>query len=354
MSSAQPRRRWPTAPTSRAAAFALATAVAGCLGAGSSTTLPAAGAHDDDGAGQLARASIQIRLGDDCSDLAVDPAPSEPVRRYTHRSPSAGGWHDGSGDGGDPAYAGSVYGLDASVGGGTYGGFGMLGGTFGIAGPPAPTGTDGGDGAVLGVVTWRGDRGVVWPPGCPGTRVAHAGGATAGAVVYLASAPLRRDRSDDDDRMTVERGAIVADRCALWPAVQVIGPLPGLVDVENGSDQVLRLGAGGRTALTLEPGGRWRVPVSDTALVRIDAEQRAPAWLVGLTHDYHTVTDDLGRFALDGVPAGTYELVVWSPPLVRALDGDRPVWTEPTTVRRRITVGTTGTVRLAIALDPAP
>lgn len=365
MSVADPHRRRPPAATARAgatsaafaafAAFAVAAAVAGCLGAGGSTTLPPAGANNDDGAGQLARASVQIRLGDERSDLEVDRAPAESPRRYSRRSPSPGDWADGSGyGGGDPTFAGSVYGLDSSVGGASYGGFGLVGGGgFGIGGPPLPRRTDGGDGAVLGVVTWRGDRGVAWPAGCPGARVAHAGGATAGAVVYLASAPLRRDRSDDD-RTVVERGAIEADRCGLWPAAQVIGPLPGLVDVENGSDQLVRLGTGGRDELTLEPGGRWRVAVSDASLVRIDADQRSPAWLLGLTHDYHTVTDDLGRFVLDGVPAGTYDLVVWSPPLVRGLAGDQPVWTEPTTVRRRITVGATGTVRLSIALDPAP
>ena len=67
-----------------------------------------------------------------------------------------------------------------------------------------------------------------------------------------------------------------------------------------------------------------------------------------------TVTDALGRFAIDGVPAGSYELVIWYPPMVRAVEDDRPVWTEPTVVRRRISVGAAETVRAGLALTPTP
>ena len=343
----QGRRARATAP-----AVALVVALAGCGGAPGAPVMPAAGAHDDDGVGQLAQASVQIRLGDGGPDFDAERERAEAAARRHYHDRSARSARSAFGL--DPVYGGSVYGLDSSLGGGVYGGFGIGRTGFGIVGPALSTRGDAGGAAVLGVVTWRGDRGVAWPDGCPDARVARAGGATAGAVVFLANAPLRLDRFDDERGM-ISRGALDADRCALWPAAQVLGPVPGLVDIENGSGAPLRLGVdGGPTTVTLEPGARSRLAITDVEVVRVDADRRAPAWLLGQPHDHLTVTDALGRFALDGVPAGSYELVIWYPPLVRTIDGGRPAWTEPTTLRRRITVGATGTARLALALDPAP
>jgi hypothetical protein len=347
------RGRRPARGAVRAIAAATVATVAtlamvACVGPRGSAPLPAAGDREDDGAGQLAQASIQVRLGAGVTgvDDELERVRSAGARYY--RRGSASGWTPGSGV--DPSLAGSVYGLDTSVGGMAYG-IGPIG--FGIVGPRMTPRRAIGDGAVLGALTWRADRGVAWPAGCAGARVAKAGGPVAGAVVSLASAPLRRDRIDDD-RWTVARGAIVADDCAPAPAAQPIGPVPGLVEVENGGRAPTTVSAGRAGKATLDPGGRWTFAVADLAPVRVDADGRAPAWLVGQTHDFATVTDGLGRFAIDAVPAGTYELVVWYPPLVRTLDGARPVWTDATTVRRTVTVGTTGTVRLAVALDPAP
>jgi len=39
----------------------------------------------------------------------------------------------------------------------------------------------------------------------------------------------------------------------------------------------------------------------------------ARAWLLVIDHPYACITDDAGRFTLSGVPAGTYELVLWMP-----------------------------------------
>lgn len=317
--------------------------LAGC--GAPSHRLPPAGSIDDrtggadDGAGQLAQASVQIRLGDGLDEPAAG-SDSRDTRRYYFRERRDEAW-----------FSGSVYGLDASMGGG-YGGFAVAT-PFGVLDGAAPPPYDRGDAALVGQVTWRAGRGVPWPAGCEG-RVARAGAPAAGVVVYLAQANRRTDE-DDDGRWSTTRGAVVADRCGLWPAAQSVGPVPAVIDVENAGPSSLVLGRGTSGGeLTLEPGARWSFGVAEPALVRLDADDRAPAWILGQLHDFHTVTDDLGRFALDGVPAGTYELVVWSPPLVRALDGERPQWTEPTTAVQRVTVGATGTARVTVALDPAP
>lgn len=337
-----------------AIALAALAALVGC-GGRAAATLPAAGADGDDGAGQLAQASLEVRLGDGMPDLAaeVERARASAGRRTT-RPALTGAWTSTRADGTDPTLAGSVYGLDSSVGGAMYGfGLGFGGGGFGIAGGDLPSRTDGGDGAVLGTVTWRGDGGVAWPAGCAGARVARAGGAVAGAIVYLAGAPLRRD-AFDDERWTPARGALTADDCALWPTAQVIAPVPGVVELENGAATPLPLAVDGRSGPTLEPGARSKLAMTAVAIVRVDGGGRAPAWVLGQTSDYHTITDALGRFAIDGVPAGSYELVIWYPPLVRAVEDGRPVWTEPTVARRRIAVGAAETVRASLALTPTP
>lgn len=351
MSAAPDRRR----RTARPATIALALALGGCLGPRRAAPLPAAGAQDDDGAGQLAQASVQIQLGDGARDLDLE---RDRRRGGFRRAPRWSEWSGGAAYGGlDPSLGGSVYGLDASAGGLGYGvtfGLGHGSGGFGVRGPAMPELTSGGEAGIVGVVTWRADRGVEWPAGCAGARVARAGGAAAGAVVFLASAPRRAERYDDEQWLAV-RGAIDADGCALWPAAQAIGPTPAMIDLENGSGEPLRLALGGpQRSVVLEPGARTRMQLDQAEVVRIDADRRAPAWLLGQAHDYHTVTDPLGRFALAEVPAGTYELVVWYPPVARSVEGDRPAWTEPTVLRRRVTVGATGTVRLSLALDPAP
>ncbi|HVV84237.1 MAG TPA: hypothetical protein VHE35_14290 [Kofleriaceae bacterium] len=333
----------------RGALAAAAVALAGCAGARNDWPLPPAGSGSDDGAGQLAQASVQLRLeGGDDDDNNNDAQDTPPPREG--RAAIFGTWAGGAGYGADPSLSGSVYGLDGSAGGAMYA-YGS-GPPFGITGPSLPPRTDGGAAAVVGVVTWRGDRGIAWPAGCAGARVAHAGGATEGALVYLANAPLRHGPFDDE-RWTPARGAIEADGCALWPPAQMVGPAPGMVDVENASAEPLSMTIGS-AAVELEPGADWRLPVQQVGVIRVDAGTRAPAWVLGENHDYFTVTDALGRFALDGVPAGTYDLVVWYPPLVRAMDGDRPQWTDATAIHRRVTVGATGAVRVAVALDPAP
>src|SRR5688572_656985 len=49
-----------------------AVAIAGCVGPRGTAPLPVAGHRDDDGAGQLAQASVQIRLGEGVTDAELE------------------------------------------------------------------------------------------------------------------------------------------------------------------------------------------------------------------------------------------------------------------------------------------
>jgi hypothetical protein len=94
-------------------------------------------------------------------------------------------------------------------------------------------------------------------------------------------------------------------------------------------------------------------------------EQKAPEALVlgpergvrgsvilvaGVVHDspYYAVTDGRGAFRIDGIPAGSYKVVMWHEGFrPRGLDRDgRPRYDEPRTLTRDVTIapGATATV----------
>jgi hypothetical protein len=54
------------------------------------------------------------------------------------------------------------------------------------------------------------------------------------------------------------------------------------------------------------------------------------AFILVFAHRFFAVTDDDGRYRIDGIPPGTYTLVVWN----ETVHGDPP--------RRQITVGDGG------------
>ena len=74
--------------------------------------------------------------------------------------------------------------------------------------------------------------------------------------------------------------------------------------------------------------------------------------MVSQAHPYYVLTGDDGSFALDEVPPGVWELVVWYPPLVTAVGADGPVWSAATVERRRVTVGKRGLATVDVALTP--
>jgi hypothetical protein len=318
----------------------LVVAMAACSGGPRRPGLPAAGSRGDDGSGQLAQASTRLLLGGD---------DSEPERRGRGRR----------GDGGpdDGGFGGSSYGGGGYGGGGydvtSIGGIGFL--------PPAVrrsdyVGAEVTDGGVIeGVVRWP------RPPLAAATaatacgRVAGTGprrrasGEIEGAVVYLVSIARGRPFAGADTGRTLSVGGLVEHRdCGLWPRLQVVAPAPGAVVTSNADGAAVTLvGSGGIPFRAMLGAGDRRTVAAGAGVTQVrDADARlVPAWILGLGHPYHALTDAAGRFRIDQVPAGIYQLEVWHPPVSG---------TEPVVVRRTVTVATSARLRLALDLPPRP
>lgn len=319
-----------------AASLVTALALAGCGPRGNPPLSPA-GANDDDGVGALARSSTKLVFdgaGDD--DERGDYEGGGYERTYDYDPLAYYGY--GSFGYGGFGYAG--YGYGGLVG------FGM-GGDRGEV--PSYDGRGGGSfGAIEGVVTWKADGGVAWPPDCGLARTARAGAPAAGAVVYIERINTGRSIGSRTG------GVVTATACGLAPAVQVIGPLPASLVVENASAEPARLQVNqpARELVELDPGGRLELPVLRRGVMELTVPGRAPAWVVAEAHPYYEITDETGRFALDQVPPGPHTLVVWTPPMVTAVNGGVPVWSEPAIERRTIVVPADGLASVQLAVTP--
>jgi plastocyanin len=76
------------------------------------------------------------------------------------------------------------------------------------------------------------------------------------------------------------------------------------------------------------------VQFDEPGVVRVFCEihSHMSAFILVFAHRYFAVTDDDGRYRIDGVPGGSYNLIVWN----EAIRGDAP--------RRTVTVGESGDV----------
>jgi hypothetical protein len=329
----------------RALAFTTLISVAGlsCGGRTGAPALPKAGSDGDDGAGQLASASAQIYMG--------------------------AGSDDGSGFGPDHAHA-RTDSYDAyGYGGYGYGGYSYGGGAYAsyvpAATPPNPpavaaipyngTGVSDG-GAITGTVRWPRPptaSTTLAMPGCgdvanPTLSIGHGGGA-ADTVVYLAR--IDHGRAFPVANRTIQVGGAVERRgCAFEPTVQVATPTPAALTLTN-SETGRVVAAVGTAEVTLDEGGSRLTPLTAGALRVADkAGALIPAWVMGLSHPYYTLTDGDGRFRLDDVPPGTYEVVAWHAPVVVGVKDGKIIETAPAEVRRQVVVKALAPTALAVDL----
>jgi hypothetical protein len=323
-----------------------------CGGKAPGTTLAKVGGDGDDGAGQLAAASSQVLVGGD-DDGSDGFAPEHRARTDYNQY-------------GYDAYGGGTYGGGA-YGAGAYGGY-LYGGYMpsgAMINPPAvaPNPYNGigvvDGGAITGTVRWP------HPPAAPATLAMAGcgdtanptlsigrGGGAGDTVVYLAR--VDHGRAFPVASRTVQVGGQVERRgCALEPSVQVATPVPSALTVVNSEPGKLELGVGapGKEAkLTLDEGTSRTTPLlAGPVRVADAAGALIPAWVVGVSHPYYTLTDGEGRFRIDDVPPGAYELVVWHAPVVVAVKDGKVVATAAAEVRRDVVVK--GYVATPIAID---
>jgi hypothetical protein len=309
--------------------------------------LYSAGTERDDGHGLLGRASASLLTSDEAE---VSLFPARPPAR--HKVTDIYG-----GDG----YGGDTYGM---YGGGAYGGASYATYVVPPWGYPSAnrsvryTQKAGLTAAIEGVVTWRGPTPPKLTTSCGAVeslRVA-ADHSVGGVLVYIEHVSVGRTLPHDggERRPSSVGGVLVKRGCTLEPTVQVVTPLPAALAI-HGDARRARLVIVAPAPivpkpLELQEGGRIELPArSGITQIAGDDGSLGAAWVIGLDTPYYAITDDTGRFRIDELAAGTYEVTFWQPPIA-TVSGGKLAYGAPIVVRRSIKVDTTKTSRLDIAL----
>ena len=305
-----------------------------------------AGADHDEGAGLIAQASVSL-MSSDRNAVAVTAKPARNRRASRGDTPAGGG-------GGDP-YGG--------FGGDPYGGTSYAHWTAPISNyantiraPHYAVSTTGLDSTIEGTVTWPGRV----PPRLAST-CAMAGAAiganhgVAGAIVYIEH--VTTGRAIGGTTRAQIGGVIAKHGCMLGPTAQISVPLPGSVAIHgDGQRARIRITPPGGTAKVydLQEGGLVIAEVK-LGVTKIDGEdgQLAAAWVLGLETPYVAITDDTGRFRLEQLAPGTYDVTIWQPPIATAATDGTFAYGAPLVVHRSVRVGVKQTQTISVAL-PSP
>ena len=309
---------------------------------GPSEPLYPAGSSSDDGHGELAQASMRLltRASDAALAKQRPPPPTDPDAADPDDPdpPTAATSADGAEDGG-ASYGSYVVPLWHSVATERRPRYRLIADL---------------SGAIEGVVSWRGPAPARLTTACGAIDPLALGesGALAGALVYIEKVMVGRPVPAEGKPASVG-GLVVKRGCALGPAVQVATPLPSPLLVHgdarrasirvtppSGPPRPYELAEAGRVGLQVQAG-----------VTRIDAADGtfASAWVIGLETPSYALTDDHGRFRLDELAAGTYEVTVWQPP-VPTLAGGALVYGSPIVAKRTVRVEGARTAHLDVAL----
>jgi len=338
----------------RARAVLLIAAAVGC-GAPRPSRMYPAGTDKDDGYGELARMSARLSLGggSDTSPFAAHRA------RRSHPEASAYGGDAYGGDAPDAQDAATEGGTEGGTDGGTEGG--TDGGPTAPAlpglrtAPPRYTPTTGLTGAIEGTVSWRGPPPPLLTTACgvidnPGVRVA-ANRTVAGVLVYIEHVEVGR-ALPGVGRSAMVGGVIAKRGCVLGPAIQILTPLPAELAIHGDATEVkLRVTQpAGTRPFELQPAGRI-VLAAQPGVTRVEADDDslAPAWVVATSTPYYAITDERGRFRIDELATGTYDVTFWQPPLATTVHG-KLVYGAPVVVHRSIKVDQARLARVDVAL----
>lgn len=303
--------------------------------------MPPAGSDQDDGYGDLAQKSAQLLIGD-----GSDAPPLAPRKRRSRddlsrdNDPYTGTYDDGDSDPGDDCRA--------------------AGHCTATVRPAAPrsryTAITGLTGAIEGTVRWHGPPPAPVVTACgqiahPSVRVA-ASRAVGGVLVYLEHVELGRALPSYGRPAGV--GGVVAKRgCTLAPTLQIVAPLPAAIAIHGDTrDAALRVTTpGGAQSFALQPAGRIRLR-AQPGVTRVEADDGTlgAAWIVAADTPYYAITDDSGRFRIDELAAGSYDVTFWRPALPRVVGGAL-VYGPPVITRRTVTVDPARPARLDVALE---
>jgi hypothetical protein len=319
----------------------LAIAAVAC-GSSQRGTLAKAGDTQDDGGGELARQSISLSLGGDANEIAQADA----ARR---------------GVGGD-IYGGLIYG-GTMYGGDPYGGAGYAGWTIPQWSFSTPNrvphynlGT-----TLVGALEGR----VMWA-GAPPPKLATACGSIENSTIRVGTDKGVRGVVVYIDKVSVGRqlpyysrpaavGGVVAKRgCALVPAAQIVAPLPASVSVHGDATRTrVRVTPTGIAARSydLQEGGLVEVEARP-GVTRIDSDdgKLVAAWVLAIDSPYYAITDDTGRFRIDDLAPGSYDVTFWAAPIATASANGAIGYGPPTIMQRTVKVGGPVAARVELAL----
>jgi hypothetical protein len=302
-----------------------------------------AGTERDEGHGELARASSKFMTSDEGdNDLFTSSARPVPQNRDV-----------------DP------YDYQYGYGGMGYGGMGYGGGTYGTYITPSwsyPSSnrgqhyspTPGLTGSIEGAIRWRGAVPPKIGTSCgamPALPVASDGG-LADVLVYIDHVSVGRPIPIENHVSNVG-GTVVKRGCAFLPAVQIVTPLPAALSIHgDGKRGKVRVAPplGAPKSSEIEEGGLITMQVA-AGLTKVDADDGtfAAAWVLAIDTPYYAITDDRGRFRLDELASGTYEVTIWQAPIATVSNGTVS-YGAPIIVRRTVTVDQKRPTRLDVTL----
>lgn len=324
------------------------------LACGGSTRAPlaTAGAERDEGAGDLARASQRL------TSKASTAGEPDPFAERPRAAPRYDNYGYGYG-----AFGGSIYGGDP-YGGMAYGGTGYANWVIPQWSYNPPNrlpryNVVGGLASSLeGTVTWVGAPPTKLTTACGSidNPTLHVGTdkAARGVIVYIEK--VASGRAVPYYTRPVSVGGTVAKRgCTLVPAAQIVAPLPGPITVHgDGASTKLKLTPAGDKAKSvtreLQEGGFAQIEAKPGVnRVESDDGRLSPAWVLGLDTPYYAITDDTGRYRIDELAPGTYEVTFWQAPVATTNASGTWTYGAPIVAKRTVKVGAK-TTQLSVSI----